>query len=100
MKTRFALICCLLLAGCSDADWDKAMSFGGMGEAKPARPVRRSADAATPVTVAAAPAEPANAEFCRAVATQDAGNNSGFDEPTKARIYAQSYAQCVSLNGR
>ena len=48
---------------------------------------------------AAAPAQPANADFCRAVATQDATGN-GFDAATQQRVFAQSYAQCAAIYSR
>jgi hypothetical protein len=95
------LILCLLLAGCTDADWDRAMNYGGVAEQDeaPAKPPR-SVAAAAPATVAAAPAaEPSNADFCRSVATRDATDN-GFDQATQARVFAQSYAQCVAIYTR
>ena len=97
MTKKFALIACLLLAGCTDADWDNVMNFGP-SEPKPV-PVRttRPAAAAAPAAIAAAP-EPANAEFCRAVATQDAASNSTFDQATQRRIFTQSYTQCLAIS--
>jgi hypothetical protein len=91
---------CLLLAGCTDADWDRAMNYGGAAEQDeaPARPPRPVAVAA-PATVAAAPAAPSNADFCRSVATQDATGN-GFDQATQQRVFAQSYSQCVAIYTR
>ena len=47
----------------------------------------------------AAPSEPANADFCRSVAMQDAGSN-GFDQNTQARVYARSYGQCLTIYTR
>ena len=90
---------CLLLAGCTDADWDRAMNYGGLAEQDEA-PVRPSV--AAPATVAAAPAataQPSNADFCRSVATRDAADN-GFDQATQTRVFAQSYAQCVAIYTR
>ena len=79
------------------------MNYSGLAEpdeapAKPPRTVVTSA----PATVAAAPAasvEPSNVDFCRSVATQDASDN-GFDQATQARVFAQSYAQCVAIYTR
>ena len=103
MKKHFALTFCLLLAGCSDADWDHALNYAGLDKSDTVRAsssppaVARSAPqpAAAPATVAAAP----NADFCRAVATEDATSN-GFDPATQQRVFAQSYAQCVAIYSR
>jgi hypothetical protein len=93
------LVLCLLLAGCTDSDWDHVMNYGGLAEpdVAPAKPPRPAASA--PATVAAAPVEPSNVDFCRSVATQDASDN-GFDQATQARVFAQSYAQCVAIYTR
>jgi hypothetical protein len=119
MKKKLALISCLLLAGCSDTDWDHALNYahlGGSSSEDVDAPVRTAAPrpttaqqpAAAPQTVAAtataAPAPvtaaaPDNADFCRAVATQDATEN-GFDPATQQRVFAQSYGQCVAIYTR
>ena len=98
MKKYFPLILCLLLAGCSDADWDNALNYSGLkGSAEEPEAVAPAfrAVSAPPAEAAAAP-QPANADFCRAVAMQDAGDN-GFDQATQQRVYARSYAQCLTL---
>ncbi len=102
MKKHFALIFCLLLAGCSDTDWDHALNYTGLGSSADA-----DADAAQPVTSAAAAASsgaPAqagapNADLCRAVATADATSND-FDPATQQRVFARSYSQCISIYTR
>jgi hypothetical protein len=108
MKNRFALFFCLfsgclLLAGCTDADWDHAMSYSGLAQEPEAAPVQApraaASEPATIVATPAAPGEPANADFCRSVATQDAGSN-GFDPATQARVFRQSYAQCLTIYTR
>jgi hypothetical protein len=92
---------CLLLAGCSDADWDRALNYTGLqgsaeeSEAMAADPAPRPV--AAPQAEAAPP--PANNDFCRAVAMQDAGDN-GFDQATQQRVFARSYAQCMTLSVR
>jgi hypothetical protein len=96
MKKHLALTFCLLLAGCTDADWDHVMNYGGSEEAD-ATPAKAAHPAApSPATVAA---EPANTDFCRSVATQDATSND-FDQPTQARVFARSYAQCIAIYTR
>ena len=96
MKKYLTPIFCLLLAGCSDADWDHVMRYGGLEEPDAAQV------AATPQQepgTVAGPGQPANADFCRAVATQDATGND-FDSPTQSRVYARSYAQCLTIYTR
>jgi len=105
MKKHLVLILCLLVAGCSDADWNHALNYTGLGgdedataEVQPAAP-----GAATPATAAAQPEAPAQvvpgSDICRAVATQDATSND-FDPATQQRVFARSYAQCVSIYTR
>jgi len=101
MKKSLPLLFCLLLAGCSDADWDNTLNYTGLrGSAEePEMAAPKSASAASqPAEVAATP-EPAGTDFCRAVAMQDAGDN-GFDQATQQRVYARSYAQCMTLSAR
>ena len=109
MKRFFGLAFCLLLAGCTDTDWDRALNYvypapddaDVTSDAVP-RPAtaQPATTVATPETAqAAAPAAPANTDFCRAVATQDATGND-FDPATQQRVFARSYAQCVSIYSR
>jgi hypothetical protein len=96
MKKRLALTFCLLLAGCSDADWNHALNYTGLGSDQEAQ-----ADPAA-VHVVPPPPPPApvpNSELCRAVATQDATSND-FDPATQQRVFARSYSQCVSIYTR
>jgi Tfp pilus assembly protein PilP len=103
MKNRLALSFCLLLAGCTDADWDHAMNYTGLEEtnAADATPVTTAPRSVAPApTVAAAPAaEAGNTDFCRSVATQDATGND-FDPATQQRVFARSYAQCMAIYTR
>jgi hypothetical protein len=101
MRKTLPLFFCLLLAGCTDADWDQALNYTGLrGSAEEPEDVAPSpaaqASAAAPPGEAAAAPQPANTEFCRSVAMQDASAN-GFDQPTQQRVYARSYAQCMTL---
>ncbi|HEY2011239.1 MAG TPA: hypothetical protein VGH23_19780 [Rhizomicrobium sp.] len=103
MKKRLALTLCLLVAGCSDADWNHALNYTGLNgdedaTAEPAQPAAAPAASAT----AAAPQAPAsvpNSDLCRAVATQDATSND-FDPATQQRVFARSYSQCVAIYTR
>ncbi|HKQ45574.1 MAG TPA: hypothetical protein VJS47_09290 [Rhizomicrobium sp.] len=89
MKKYFALALCLLSAGCTDADWDRALNH-----VSPDQTVAASAPPPQPPAAA-----PDNTDFCRAVATQDATGN-GFDAATQASVMARSYAQCVAIYTR
>jgi len=123
MKKYSALVFCLALAGCTDADWDHALNYvypapddadATAGQFQPQPATTAAANTASipsaPATVAAttapntaaipsAPAGPANADFCRAVATQDA-TAGGFDPATQQRVFARSYGQCVAIYSR
>jgi len=99
MRKSLALISCLLLAGCTDGDWDHALNVFS-SDTQEADDVGPQPVAAQPAAAtAAASAEPSNSDFCRAVATQDA-TGYGFDQPTQKRVFAQSYAQCVAIYPR
>ena len=103
MKKPLILIACLLLAGCTDADWNHALNYSGMGDAEPdaapPAPTRQVSAPAAPQPVAAAPMAPANNDFCKGVATNDATANS-FDPATQQRVLQQSYAQCLTIYSR
>jgi hypothetical protein len=102
MRKSLALTFCLLLAGCTDGDWDHALNVFSSDTqdaaddamSQPVQPVTSQ-----PVAAAAASAEPSNSDFCKAVAAQDA-TGYGFDQPTQKRVFAQSYAQCVAIYSR
>lgn len=94
MSLRLAalLAAAVTLAGCTDADWDRTMSFAGFDDAPaaPAAPAR-----ARPV----APAQPAGPDpFCQGVARHDSTAN-GFDTQTQSQVFARSYAQCLAVFG-
>jgi hypothetical protein len=107
MKKSLALICCLLLAGCSEADWNHALNYTGVGgdedasaeAAAPAVPAVAAAPAATAAVPEASAQAIPNSDLCRAVATQDA-TSSDFDPATQARVFARSYSQCVAIYNR
>ena len=117
MKKTVALIFCVFLAGCTDSDWDRALNYvypapddADMTSDASPPPAPHAAPATVAATANAAPntaaipsaaAGPAtgNADFCRAVATQDATAN-GFDQATQQRVFARSYGQCVAIYSR
>jgi hypothetical protein len=111
MKKPLTLTVCLLLAGCSDADWNHALNYTGMSQAMDyagmggddnatADTVQPAAPAATATAAASsAPAPVPNSDLCKAVATQDATSND-FDPATQQRVFARSYSQCVAIYSR
>jgi hypothetical protein len=114
MKKPLILTICLLVAGCSDADWNRALNYTGVNQAMDyagmggddsasADTAQPAASAAVTTTAAAAttaaPTPAPNNDLCRAVATQDATSND-FDPTTQQRIFARSYSQCVAIYAR
>jgi len=92
----------LFAAGCTDSDWNHLLSYGGMGSsdedaASPAQPATAAATATA--EPAAATQLPANADFCKNVAAQDATRN-GFDQATQQEVFKRSFAQCVAIYTR
>ncbi len=104
MKKPLALIllfsASLLMAGCTDADWDNALNFTGMkGEAEETPAAPQEAQSATVAAAPAAMGEPANNAFCRSLAEQDA-TGGDFDPATQKAVFARSYAQCLTIYTR
>ena len=101
MKNPLPLIFCLLLAGCTDTDWDHALNYTGLkGSAEePEAAVEKPAPRSVSAPPAEAAAAPDNADFCRAVAMQDAGDNC-FDPATQQRVFTRSYSQCMAFSAR
>jgi hypothetical protein len=95
MKKSLALIFCLLLAGCTEAQWNNALNYTGLGTTE-----NSTAEAAAPTQATApeAAADP-NTDLCRAVATQDATRND-FDLATQQRVFARNYSQCMAIFSR
>ena len=109
MKIHIAafLAAACLLSGCSDQDWNHALTFTGLshGEASPEAQPAASAPAPMPRTAQAAPASvvavdapPAPNAFCESVAVQDSQRND-FDPATQRRVLVRSYQQCVAVFG-
>ena len=98
-----SLTLCLFAAGCTDSDWNHLLSYGGMGgEDEDAASAVQPATAAATATVEPAAAGqqlPANADFCKNVAAQDATRN-GFDQATQQEVFKRSFAQCVAIYTR
>jgi len=93
MRLPALLLLLPFLAGCTDADWNHLMSFGGSRDREEV--TQAAATAPAPAPVAAAPASNA---FCTNVAQQDATGN-GYDQATQQRVALQSYQQCVAIFG-
>lgn len=87
-----AALSTLMLAGCSDADWNHAMTYTGVEQ-----PQVAAADPAPPPAQAPAAAM-SDTGFCQAVAKQDATGN-GFDPATEQRVFQHSFQQCVAMFG-
>jgi hypothetical protein len=91
-----------LLAGCTDADWNKLLSFGSSADKSGRNTVAAATTASPPNPAvatdanASAPAQP-NA-FCLGVAQQSATTND-FDTATQQKAVVQSYQQCVEIFG-
>jgi hypothetical protein len=119
MRTSIVLVCGLVLAGCTDADWSQTMtrlgvadepsnaapsSWLGPQEAKaPSRPGRTTPVAQISHAVASdarAPEQQSGPDdLCTASARQDADRGS-FDSETRDRIYRIRLAQCQALVSR
>jgi hypothetical protein len=92
MRIAVLLLALPLLAGCSDTDWSRLMSFDGI------RDHQEVAQAAVAPTPPPPPAVPASNAFCMGVANEDATSN-GYDLATQQRVAQQSYGQCVAIFG-
>jgi hypothetical protein len=99
MKKFLVLTLGLLLGGCTDAQWNHALNYTGLGEETDAPAARAQNGEPAAASEPSAPASAPNTDFCRAVATQDATSND-FDAATQARVLARSYAQCMTIYTR
>jgi len=82
----------VLLAGCTDADWEHALTFGGAPPEERSPPTRALA-----VTPAIPEPNPSYA-FCQGVVADDVAH-SEFDAATTKRMAEASYRQCVAVFG-
>jgi hypothetical protein len=102
MRVLVLLLALPLLAGCTDAGWNRLMTFGGTDNPVAPAQVAQAAPAKiaqmAPTPAGAQPAPPAPDPFCLGVAKQDA-TTSGFDAATQGRVAIRSYQQCVGLFG-
>jgi hypothetical protein len=110
MKIHIAafLAAACFVSGCSDQDWNHALTFTGLGgshdnpSAEPATAAQREAPAPMRAQVASAPipegAQPQPNAFCESVASQDSQGNN-YDPATQRRVFVQSYQQCVAVFG-
>jgi hypothetical protein len=117
VRLAFVFAAAVLLAGCTDADWDHAFAYAGFGgdQAKPAQADTAQADvaqanapqptapqpnapppnAATPPQTQAVAAAPDDwcAEVARAAATEAA--DQGFDRQTQKNRAQTAFQQCA-----
>jgi hypothetical protein len=112
MRIWPVLILLPLLAGCTDSDWNRMLSFGGSDDAGRApAAVATAAPTRAPAPAPTAPAAPAQAApatlaaaaaqmnpFCLGIARQDATTHD-FDTATQQKVAARSYQQCVQIFG-
>jgi len=108
MKYRVVavLFAAVVLGGCTDADWDRTLSYVGLGETPPAAPVQpaeaqEAQQPGTPPVAQAETAAPAD-DWCSRIAkaaAQEAADQ-GFDEPTQQNRARVTYQQCLRGDGR
>lgn len=92
MRRLAPLLLLPLLAACTDASWDRLMSFGKTAPPAATQPAARQAAAAPAPQSAPAAPDP----FCLGVARHDAAGK-GFDQATEGKVTIRSYQQCVTL---
>ncbi|MDE2133028.1 MAG: hypothetical protein KGM97_00385 [Alphaproteobacteria bacterium] len=96
MRIIGAVFAGFLLAGCTDADWDHAMSYAGLGQSdQTASPQAAPADESVAAPTPAAQASKSD-DWCREIAkaaAADAAGN-GFDAPTQQHRAEVTYRQC------
>ena len=108
MKVQLAVAVCaaLLVGGCSDTDWDHALSYAGLGDSKPATqpPPTVAADQTPPATEQAptvsgmpAPADNWCTEIAQSARSEAAGQ--GFDARTQQLRANSAYNQCTRYPG-
>jgi hypothetical protein len=95
-RVAIAVLAAALLSGCSDVDWDHALSYTGLGETANTPPP--AAEPATPAAaepVAAQPAAPD--DWCKQVAESERKDaaTQGFDEATQRHRAEVTYKQCA-----
>jgi hypothetical protein len=97
MKYRVAgvVLVAALLGGCTDADWDRTLSYVGLDDAPAAQP----APADSSAVLAAKPAALAEAdEWCNEVAKaeQQEAAEQGFDKATQENRSKVAFQQCAA----
>ncbi len=103
MRIIGAVFAGLLLAGCTDADWDHAMSYAGLGQSDQTAPATEpvaATPAETPAAAGAAQVSTSEA-WCREIAkaaSDDAAGN-GFDAATQQHRAELTYRQCSEGSG-
>ncbi len=108
MRVLAVLALLPFLAGCTDSDWNRMLSFGGSEqtgsdstEVAAAEPPPATSAPAASATATGAPVQTASAApdpFCLGIARQDAMSND-FDTATQQKVAARSYQQCMQIFG-
>jgi len=107
MKYRVVavLFAAVVLGGCTDADWDRTLSYVGLGEtpqAAPAQPAETQPAETQPATPAPAEAAAPADDWCIQIAKaagQEAADQ-GFDRPTQENRAKVVYQQCARGAGK
>ncbi|HEX4271757.1 MAG TPA: hypothetical protein VHZ32_10235 [Rhizomicrobium sp.] len=89
----------LAVAGCSDTDWDHAMTYSGLGGQRVAENTTgalpgENTPPPSPTQTSTAP----DTNFCESVAKQDA-TSDGLDAATQQRLFQRNFRQCIQMFG-
>lgn len=101
-RLAIVLAAAVFLAGCTDADWDHALAYAGLGSDKAAQ-TSAAASAATPAGEATPPAPQTAAadgwctEVAKAAEAEAAGQ--GFDKQTQKNRAQAAFQQCAHGQG-
>lgn len=88
-----------LLCGCTDADWDHATTYVGLGPTQNDRPAPPASADAAPTSVATDQSAKSDS-WCQQAAksARDEAAGDGFDSATQQRRAESTYRQCVGYS--
>ena len=89
-----AVVGCVLLTGCTAADWSQTMHYVDMGDDSFTDDMRP-----TLVSLPASQPPPVSPDLCQSIAHQDAGYGT-YDPSTRKSVYTRQLAQCQALTAR